>query len=253
MGHFIAVGKCKGRISMPITRRGPFSGAKHDDPQSEGVDRAGLKRSFPSKTRAGRPIRPARCSPRSCAPVGPRDRPLSAVRGSPCVRRDKRRCWTTRAASRPSYRQECHTPEQIIFCAEVGLIWGARGLSHFRIASHATDIQDRDGGALVMAMLSGLFPFRGKIYADGGYQGGKSQAAVERVINQINVKIVKRADAVKGFLVLPKRWVVERTLAWLNRYRRLAKDWERLNRRARGFLLLASVSLRVRRLGRNTK
>jgi putative transposase len=67
------------------------------------------------------------------------------------------------------------------------------------------------------------------------------------------VKIVKRADAVKGFLVLPKRWVVERTLAWLNRYRRLAKDWERLNRRARGFLLLASVSLRVRGLGRNTK
>jgi transposase len=74
-----------------------------------------------------------------------------------------------------------------------------------------------------------------------------------RVINQINVKNVKRADAVKGFLVLPKRWVVERTLAWLNRYRRLAKDWERLNRRARGFLLLASVSLRVRGLGRNTK
>ena len=117
---------------------------------------------------------------------------------------------------------------------------------------HAADIQDRDGGALVMAMLSGLFPFRGKIYADGGYQGGKSQAAVKRVINQINVKIVKRADAVKGFLVLPKRWAVERTLAWLNRCRRLAKDWECLNRRARGFLLLASVRLRVRRLGRNT-
>jgi transposase len=118
---------------------------------------------------------------------------------------------------------------------------------------HAADIQDRDGGALVMAMLSGLFPFRGKIYADGGYQGGKSQAAVKRVINQINVKIVKHADAVKGFLVLPKRWAVERTLAWLNRCRRLAKDWECLNRRARGFLLLASVRLRVRRLGRNTK
>jgi transposase len=108
-------------------------------------------------------------------------------------------------------------------------------------------------GALVMAMLSGLFPFRGKVYADGGYQGGKSQAAVKRVINQINVKIVKRADAVKGLLVLPKRRAVERTLAWLNRCRRLAKDWECLNRRARGFQLLASVRLRVRRLGRNAK
>ncbi len=91
-----------------------------------------------------------------------------------------------------------------------------------------------------------------KFTLDGGYQGGKSQAAVKRVINQVNVKIVKRADAVKGFLVLPKRWAVERTLAWLNRCRRLAKHWE-CNRRARGFLLLASVRLRVRRLGRNTK
>src|SRR5271169_2374136 len=64
---------------------------------------------------------------------------------------------------------------------------------------HAADIQDRDGGALVMAMLSGLSPFRDKVYADGGYQGGKFQAAVKRAINQINVKIVKRSDAVKGF------------------------------------------------------
>lgn len=94
---------------------------------------------------------------------------------------------------------------------------------------------------------------RSKLYADGGYQRGKFQDAVKRVINQLNVEIVKRSDAVKGFLVLPKRWVVERTLAWLNRCRRLAKDWECLNRRARGFLLLASARLMVRRLCRNTK
>jgi transposase len=80
-----------------------------------------------------------------------------------------------------------------------------------------------------------LFPFRGKINADGGYQGGKFQAAVKRVINQINVKIVKHSNTVKGFLVLPKRWVVERTLASLNRCRRLAKDWECPIRRTRLF------------------
>jgi len=117
---------------------------------------------------------------------------------------------------------------------------------------HAADIQDRDGGALVMATLFGLFPFLGKLYADGGYQGAKFQTAVKRAINQLNVEIVKRSDAARGFLVLPKRWVVERTLAWPNRCRRLAKDWECLNRRARGFLLLASVRLMVRRLCRST-
>jgi hypothetical protein len=64
-----------------------------------------------------------------------------------------------------------------------------------------------------MSMLSGLFPFRGKLYADGGHQGGKFQAAVKRVLNQINVGIVKCSDAVEGFMVLPKRWVPERMLA----------------------------------------
>jgi putative transposase len=64
------------------------------------------------------------------------------------------------------------------------------------------------------------------------------------------VEIVKRGDQVKGFVVLPKRWVVERTLAWLNRCRRLAKDWENLSHKARVFLLMASVRLMVRRLCR---
>jgi transposase len=115
---------------------------------------------------------------------------------------------------------------------------------------HAADIQDRDGGALVMATLFGLFPFLSNLYADAGYQGPKFQNAVKRVIRQVNVEIVKRSDAAKGFVLLPRRWVVERTLAWLNRCRRLAKDWECLNSRARGFLLLASVRLMVRRLCR---
>jgi transposase len=73
------------------------------------------------------------------------------------------------------------------------------------------------------------------------------------ILAQVDVEIVKRSDATKGFLVLPKRWVVERTLAWLNRCRRLAKDWECLNQKARAFLLLASIRLMVRRLCRNTE
>jgi transposase len=117
---------------------------------------------------------------------------------------------------------------------------------------HPADIQDRDGGGLVMATLFGLYPFLLKIYADGGYQGPVFQNAVTASIANLNVEIVKRSDQAKGFVVLPKRWVVERTFAWLNRCRRLAKDWECLNRKARAYVLLASIRLMVRRLGRAT-
>jgi transposase len=118
---------------------------------------------------------------------------------------------------------------------------------------HAADIQDRDGGAMVMATLFGLYPFLLKLYADGGYQGPVFQDAMKSIMAKVDVEIVKRSDQAKGFILLPKRWVVERTLAWLNRCRRLAKDWECLNRKARAFLLLASIRLMARRVGRNTE
>jgi transposase len=113
---------------------------------------------------------------------------------------------------------------------------------------HSADIQDRDGGALLMATLFGLYPFLLKLYADGGYQGREFQAAMKRIMARVNVDIVKRSDGVKGFVVLPKRWLVERTFAWLNRCRRLAKDWECLNRKALAFLRLASIRLMLRKL-----
>ena len=115
----------------------------------------------------------------------------------------------------------------------------------------AADIQDRDGGAMLLATLFGMFPFLVKLYADGGYQGPQFQEALKRVLSLAELEIVKRSDQVKGFVVLPKRWVVERSLAWLNRCRRLAKDWENLNVKARAFLLLASIRLMVRRLCRS--
>jgi transposase len=108
---------------------------------------------------------------------------------------------------------------------------------------HAADIQDRDGGALLMATLFGLYPFLLKLYADGGYQGAQFQRALKKAIGQVNLEIVKRSDQAKRFVVLPKRWIVERTFAWLGRCRRLAKDWECLNRKALAFLKLASIRL----------
>jgi len=117
-----------------------------------------------------------------------------------------------------------------------------------RAIVHAADVQDRDGGVLLMATLFGAYPFLRKLYTDGGYQGPQFQAGLEQVLRQVEVEIVKRSDAVKGFAVLPMRWIVERTIAWLNRCRRLAKDWECLNRRGLAFLRLASIRFMVRKL-----
>ena len=113
---------------------------------------------------------------------------------------------------------------------------------------HAADIQDRDGGALVMATLFGMFPFLLKLYADGGYQGPEFQRSLRKSLARVNLEIVKRSDQIKGFVVLPKRWIVERTFAWLGRCRRLAKDWENLTRNALAFLRLASIRLMLRKL-----
>jgi transposase len=101
---------------------------------------------------------------------------------------------------------------------------------------------------LLIATLFGMFPFLLKLYADGGYQGPIFRRAVAKILRDVNIEIVKRSDGVTGFVVLPRRWIVERTLAWLNRCRRLAKDWENHTRKALAFLRLASIRFMLRRL-----
>ena len=113
---------------------------------------------------------------------------------------------------------------------------------------HPADIQDRDGGVLVLRTLFGKFPFLQKLFADGGYQGPQFRDAQKKALPFVDTEIVKRSDAAKGFEVLPRRWVVERTFSWLGRCRRLAKDFENLNRKALAFLHLASIRLMLRRL-----
>src|SRR5436853_608758 len=113
---------------------------------------------------------------------------------------------------------------------------------------HRADIQDRDGGILLLATLFGMYPFLKKLFADAGYQGPHFQKALARILPHLETEIVRRSDQVKGFAVLPKRWIIERTIAWLNRCRRLVKDWENLNRKALAFLRLASIRFMLRKL-----
>ena len=93
-----------------------------------------------------------------------------------------------------------------------------------------------------------MFPFLKKLFADSDYQGPKFHDALAAILPNLETEIVKRSDAAKGFVIQPKRWLVERSIAWLNRCRRLAKDWENLNQTALAFLRLAGIRLMLRRL-----
>jgi transposase len=110
------------------------------------------------------------------------------------------------------------------------------------------DVQDRDGGVALISTLFGLFPFLEKLFADSAYQGPVFKRALASILPYVKTEIVKRSDAAKGFVVLPKRWIVERSIGWLNRCRRLAKDWENLNLSGLIFLQLASIRLMLRKL-----
>ena len=90
---------------------------------------------------------------------------------------------------------------------------------------HPANVQDRDGAPAVVTLACTSYPTIAHLFADGGYAGEKLENAL-RQIDGPTIEIVKRPDDAKGFVIVARRWVVERTLAWLNRCRRLAKDWE---------------------------
>lgn len=111
---------------------------------------------------------------------------------------------------------------------------------------HTADIQDRDGAPDLFACVRTAFPWLRHVFADGGYAGDKLKAALAGK-GDWTLEIIKRSDA-KGFEVLPRRWVVERTFAWLGRNRRLAKDFEETVESSTAWLLMASVQLMTRKL-----
>lgn len=118
------------------------------------------------------------------------------------------------------------------------------------VAVHPADIQDRDGAAGVLTKWTrARFPFIEVIFADSGYRGPRV-SKMARNSGSWRIEIVTRNEHDTGFVVLAKRWIVERTLAWISRNRRLARDFERTARSAIAFIRLAMIKIMLRRLAR---
>jgi transposase len=114
---------------------------------------------------------------------------------------------------------------------------------------HSAGVQDRDGASGVLRSIRRAYPWLRHVFADGGYAGPRLRSALAKN-GTWRLQIVKRSDAAKGFVVLPRRWVVERTFAWLGRCRRLAKDWEQSIASAEAWAFVAHIRLLTRRLAR---
>jgi transposase len=114
---------------------------------------------------------------------------------------------------------------------------------------HAADIQDRDGAPAVFEKVRYAFPWLRHVFADAAYGGQKLDTALTN-LGDWTLEIVRRCDQAQGFQLLPRRWVVERTIAWLNLNRRLAKDFEASIESALAWVMIASVKLLSRRLAR---
>jgi transposase len=114
---------------------------------------------------------------------------------------------------------------------------------------HEASVQDRDGAAVLLASVRYAYPWLRHVFADAAYSGEKLAGALSR-LGTWTLEIVRRLQAAVGFQLLKRRWVVERTLAWLNRNRRLAKDFEASVESAVAWLLIANIKLLTRRIAR---
>ncbi len=115
---------------------------------------------------------------------------------------------------------------------------------------HPADVQDRDGARQLLAPLAHGFLSLRKLWADGGYAGQLVDwvRRLRGTFRPIDLEIVKRSETARGFQLLPRRWVVERTFGWIGRHRRLAKDYEHLTERSETLIYIAMIALMLRRL-----
>jgi putative transposase len=115
----------------------------------------------------------------------------------------------------------------------------------------AASVQDRDGAKPLLEMLRHRYTRLRHMGADGAYAGPLVEWVKGlRPRRPIRLEITKRSDAIQGFVVIPKRWIVERTLGWLNRYRRLSKDYEYHTATSKAMIQVAMIHVMIRRLAR---
>ena len=134
--------------------------------------------------------------------------------------------------------KKCLGRKRFLIVDTLGLILG--------VVVAGADTPERDGGEDVLIDIHNLYHRLKKIWADGGYAGDDFEQAALQLGREI--EIVKRSDDLKGFEVLPKRWIVERTFAWLGRYRRLSKDYESLGSSSIAMIQIAMTNLMLHRL-----
>jgi len=115
-----------------------------------------------------------------------------------------------------------------------------------KVIVHEADVQDRDGAIGLLLAITGLFPRLVKLWVDGAYRGSFVEWA--KAVVGLDIEVVERDKGTTGFTLLPRRWVVERTFAWLSNYRRLSKDYEYQLQSSEGMIYAAMVHLMVRRL-----
>lgn len=113
---------------------------------------------------------------------------------------------------------------------------------------HPANVQDRDEGILLLTALGARIPLLVKLLADAAYRGPLFRRVLAKIRSFLTTEVITRSDQIKGFVVLPKRWIGERTFAWFNRCRRLAKDFENRTRQAVAFVSLVSIRLMLRKL-----
>ncbi len=119
----------------------------------------------------------------------------------------------------------------------------------FGLDVNPADIQDRDGAARVIKAIRTLYPWLRHLFADGGYPGPQLKRHLSKIGNW-TIQIIKRSDKASGFELLPRRWVVKRTFAWLGRCRRLSKDFKASLQSAAARVLLAHIRLLTRKIAR---
>lgn len=166
---------------------------------------------------------------------GKRSRPTAAILDSQSVKSDGHGGAVGYDAAKRIKGRKRH-----LLVDTLGLILG--------VALTPASTPEREGAQVLLGRVLGWFTWLRRLWVDGGYSGATFAQWVQGIRPKLEVEVVKRSDGVQGFEVLPRRWVVERTLGWLMRQRRLVRDYETTESSAEAWIYIAMIRIQLRRL-----